>query len=255
MEDGGMRFAVHVIDRSMRRQTATAVDTSRETPERDPFLPYERELFVCDVSETHLCLLNKYPVVPDHILIVTRAFEEQESPLTKADFAATWACLAGYGGLAFYNSGAVAGASQRHKHLQIVKLGSAETREPPIEALLRGRTGADAISAMPFRCAIAPLDMPHDTSPANAAERLHAAYLDLLDQCGLLAKSDGDRPAPYNMLLTHRWMLIVPRTREHWETVSVNALGFAGALLVQNEAELEAVRRAGPMRLLAHVTS
>jgi ATP adenylyltransferase len=57
------------------------------------------------------------------------------------------------------------------------------------------------------------------------------------------------------MLLTHRWMLIVPRTREHWETVSVNALGFAGALLVQNETELEAVRHAGPMRLLAHVTS
>jgi ATP adenylyltransferase len=61
----------------------------------------------------------------------------------------------------------------------------------------------------------------------------------------------GDRP--YNLLIARDWMLFVPRTREQWESTSVNALGFAGALLVRDEDELARVREVGPMRLLRHV--
>ena len=39
----------------------------------------------------------------------------------------------------------------------------------------------------------------------------------------------------------------MPRSREHFDSVSVNSLGFAGALLVRNEAQLEHLRRVGPM--------
>jgi ATP adenylyltransferase len=58
---------------------------------------------------------------------------------------------------------------------------------------------------------------------------------------------------PYNLLLTREWMLFVPRARESWQGVSVNALGFAGTLLLRDADALERVRAAGPMAVLSHV--
>ena len=88
----------------------------------NPFLPYDADLWVTDISQTHICLLNKFNVIENHILVVTRVFEDQESLLTAEDFEAMWICMAEFDGLAFYNSGPIAGASQQHKHLQIVPL-------------------------------------------------------------------------------------------------------------------------------------
>ena len=34
-------------------------------------------MYVCDVGERHVCLLNKFNVVDRHILIVTKEYEEQ----------------------------------------------------------------------------------------------------------------------------------------------------------------------------------
>src|SRR5690606_39595052 len=43
-----------------------------------PLMPPEPELLVAGVNDTHLCLLNKYPVLDHHALIVTRTFERSE---------------------------------------------------------------------------------------------------------------------------------------------------------------------------------
>ncbi len=48
-------------------------------------------------------------------------------------------------------------------------------------------------------------------------------------------------------------MLLVPRLREHFETISVNALGFAGSLLARDEREMALLIRTGPMAVLRHV--
>ena len=44
--------------------------------------------------------------------------------------------MAGLDGLAFYNSGEVAGASQRHKHLQLIQPLGPDGLRAPMEALL-----------------------------------------------------------------------------------------------------------------------
>ena len=49
-------------------------------------------------------------------------------------------------------------------------------------------------------------------------------------------------------------MLLVPRTRERFESISLNALAFAGALLVRSESEMDVLKRHGPMHALQHVT-
>ena len=55
---------------------------------------------------------------------------------------------------------------------------------------------------------------------------------------------------PYCLLATREWLLLVPRSREFFDSISINALGFAGALLVRNEEQLRALRAAGPLTAL-----
>lgn len=67
---------------------------------------------------------------------------------------------------------------------------------------------------------------------------------------GPIEQREVRQRAPYNFLVTRRWMLMVPRSREFVEGISINALGYAGGLLVRDEAQMETVRSRGPMDLL-----
>jgi len=62
-----------------------------------------------------------------------------------------------------------------------------------------------------------------------------------------------DAFAPYNLLVTRQWLLLVPRSQEFFEGISINALGFVGALLVKEVAQLAMLRKQGPMSALQHV--
>ena len=45
----------------------------------------------------------------------------------------------------------------------------------------------------------------------------------------------------------------VPRSKERFGTIAVNALAFAGSLLARDDEEMKALREAGPMRALREV--
>jgi ATP adenylyltransferase len=68
------------------------------------------------------------------------------------------------------------------------------------------------------------------------------------------ADGEARQSVPYNLLLTRAWMLLVPRSKERFETISVNALGFAGSFFVREEAQRQALKRAGPMAALEAVS-
>jgi ATP adenylyltransferase len=65
-----------------------------------------------------------------------------------------------------------------------------------------------------------------------------------------LIEGELRQAAPYNLLLTRDWMLLVPRSQECAGPVSINALGFAGSLFVKDETQMGFVREHGPMRML-----
>jgi sulfate adenylyltransferase (ADP) / ATP adenylyltransferase len=48
-------------------------------------------------------------------------------------------------------------------------------------------------------------------------------------------------------------MLVVPRSRACFESISVNGLGFAGSLFVRSQQDLDRVRSVGPMQVLRAV--
>jgi ATP adenylyltransferase len=264
VEQGGVRFIVRRLRNRARKEAAEHRQRAaqrQDGPAPNPFLPYDKALFVADISDTHVALLNKYNVVDHHLLIVTRAFEEQRTLLTQADFEALAVCLEQIDGLAFYNAGTVAGASQRHKHLQLVPL-PLTTPGPrvPIETLLSQAGppigGVDTEAGLPFVHAVTRLGTSEGSSAGPRPTALLAAYHTLLKATGLLGDNqprDGMITPPYNLLITRLWMLLVPRARESYTSISVNALGFAGSLLVRDAGQLQRIKETGPMTVLTEV--
>jgi len=81
-------------------------------------------------------------------------------------------------------------------------------------------------------------------------------YQEMLDAVGITAvEGQGQRrqSAPYNLLVTRRWMLLGRRSRESWEGVSVNALGFAGSLFIRDRTQIDMIRAHGPLAVLSQV--
>ncbi len=248
VEENGIEFVIRLVDSVERKRIARLMQPSDE----NPFLPYDEDLYVADVSDTHVCLLNKFNVVEHHLLIVTREFESQDSLLTAADFEAMWICLAEFDSLIFYNSGTIGGASQSHKHLQQVSIpiGTGPERTP-MDAAIRGTKLKDRIGVvpvLPFLNALVETSRLVTRRPAEAALTTRDLYN------AMLAKLDCRPPEnSYNLLATRDWMLLVPRSVEKYRSISVNSLGFAGSLLVRNEEELGIVRKVGPLEILREV--
>lgn len=244
----------------------------------NPFLPYDRRLYVKHTAPAHVLLLNKFPVVSNHVLLVTEQFEPQSSLLTVADHTALWNVLSQINAVAFYNAGPIAGASQPHKHLQLIPTPLAPTHfkaETPFDRFLKKSlsnqfNGGEYFAAdcLPFLHAvadtadIAKLATSGDTDAAGALSmQKYTALLSVLEPQVFGYRSartvqDDDRddinvkPFSYNLVITKRFMLAVPRRKERFQGVSVNALGFVGCLLVKDDESLHTVSRVGPMHIL-----
>ena len=87
-------------------------------PKKNPFAaPYDEHLYISDLTDDYVLLFNKYCICENHVLAVTREFEEQTAPLAEKDFFAASIALKAMDGFVYYNSGPNSGASVRHRHL------------------------------------------------------------------------------------------------------------------------------------------
>ncbi len=250
LRDQGIDFAVRIVAQLARKPASAAATAPAGMPRRNPFLPYDPELFVADLPPHHVCLLNKYNVVDRHLLVVTREFEGQQTLLTRDDFQALAVVMGEGPGVGFYNSGPAAGASQPHKHLQWVPvLPDDLPLAPGIELASQGN---GQVEPFHFVHAVAPLRLAAGADAVVYGVELAATYESLLRACGIDPRS-AELP-PYNLVLTHQWMMVVPRARELVEGISLNALAFTGALLVKDETQAAILRSLGPWRALEAVT-
>ncbi|GAB4819124.1 hypothetical protein N2152v2_006170 [Parachlorella kessleri] len=317
LEDGGVRFVLKIAAALRDKPKPPAPSGGEKKEWRNPFLPYDEALWVQHLSPTHTLLLNKFNVVAHHVLVVTRQFESQRDPLNAQDMEATWAVLQAmpHGGLAFYNCGPQSGASQPHKHVQLVPLplegaslhpsstaasdtgtrspssssqGGSEDPGPPIWAAVAGSLQGAApgqvvqLASLPFAAFGVALPPAAEVTPQLLADAFAAA----LDRCrGFVAaqasqqqqqrspggeaahhhlesgssgggSADTVRPGEgfsYNMLLTRRFLLLVPRSAEADGPVSCNSVAFAGSFFVRSREELEYVKGRGPMAVLTAV--
>lgn len=258
LEDAGIPFVVRLVDSLTRKDKHQQAPRDRpQTKSDNPFLPYEEALFVADLSPTHICLLNKFNVVDHHLLVITRDYVSQQTWLMLDDFVALARCLQEIDGLAFFNSGPVAGASQHHKHLQLVPFQPGESATTlPIARIVPDRslalTSPQTLPGLPCQHRIQSLAIAAAPDGDSLGRDLLNTYCRLLEDLGMnLAAPQPEQP--YNLLITRDWMMVVGRSQSSYDGISINSLGYAGWLLVKTPAEFEKLSQIGPLHLLTEV--
>ena len=102
-----------------RLVSATPKHLAKAGPKPNPFRPWDQRLEVASLAE-HVVLLNKYPVQAGHLLLITKHWQAQADWLQPSDWQALTAVWTEQPGFWFFNSSAAAGASQPHRHLQLL---------------------------------------------------------------------------------------------------------------------------------------
>jgi hypothetical protein len=79
----GVEYVLRILaNLAEKKATKPKLDSNSASPPKDfrnPFLPYEEDLWVQHLSDTHTLLLNKFNLVAHHVLVVTRQFESQQA--------------------------------------------------------------------------------------------------------------------------------------------------------------------------------
>lgn len=203
-------------------------------PKPDPFKDPSPDLLIASFppeNPTHALVLNKFPVIPNHFILATRAWKPQTDLLEPDDLHATYACLQAWPEtsdsngtsqkteessepenaadgkrlFAFFNSGDESGASQPHRHLQFL----------PVEAMRADSQGwaplidlvgasQETTSTSPqtdeqrFKC-IPTLPFKHfalPLPPNPSPETLHGIYLSLYRAAVSASGTEAGRDVP-----------------------------------------------------------
>ncbi|WP_345793789.1 phosphorylase [Thauera sp. JM12B12] len=272
MEDAGLHFIVRWVS-SLAVKDATKATTSTATPAgasaaapvaipggpRDPnfnpFLKPDPELTVGPIGTEHVAILNKFPLCDRHLVLARRSFEEQLLPLARSDFAALAELIERAGGIGLYNGGTAAGASQRHKHVQWMPDidGNASLRlyAPGLPAAL-DEGGIARHPALAMQHVFVRVRCGRGVAAATTADSLHAGFRLACDALPLRPGADGLLP-PFNLLVHEGWMLVLPRSQECFEGISMSAVCFGGTLYTRQREQIESIRRVGPLQALAAV--
>lgn len=278
-----MRFSPALANKptAPRQKTSAPPFNPFEAPEQGP-------LFVAEVQPSHNLVLNKFAVVPEHFILATKQFKEQTRLLEADDLAATLACIQAYhdyhagsdeGELfAFFNSGPHSGASQPHRHVQLLPVNQmkAGLDDPTSWSVLANRLVSDGAVPAPFKtfgkaieAGISPEEL-HETyislyRQAVEAVKSHAEQASSLENA-ISHASQGPAEISYNMAMTRSSLVICPRVDEGAAVsnadgtqlvgkLGLNGTVLAGTALVKSEAEWEAMRGATGSTKLADILS
>jgi len=210
------------------------------------------------LENSYALLLNKFQVFTNHFLIVTSDFEPQTNHLSLRDFRAVYEVIERLGDdyLFFYNRGHLSGASQPHKHIQLVRFCNDDgtIRFPLLPHLL-----ANGSIQLPIRHF---LHFFEESDSEGSAERAHDVYMRALREMNVWEESqheEDDRHkvevvstdmnsgeeehhvvnfnvASYNFLFCTKFLFVVPRRREHfYGLMSCNSLSFVHCLYCKSE--------------------
>lgn len=259
-----LRLQIRIVANLARKSRATkdAASQVKKPGDFDPFLPCEPALYVGELTDHYRCLLNKFNVMDHHILMVTTEFAYQREPLNSEDFHAALICLQAQRGLVFFNGGPDAGSSITHKHLQMIPLTETESKtgnsypfEPLFKHLPLTAEGSKQ-SPLPFPHRVARTSYPvgkESDEIRHCAELNCRNYHEILSELELQNLADGLAPA-HNLLMTRDHLWVVPRSQSGYSGLAINALGFAGTILVKDDHQLTQLDQIGCLELLKNVT-
>ncbi len=218
-------------------------------PRVNPFKPWDSNLLISGINETHALILNKYPVQKGHMLLVTNKWKPQNGWISEDDWIALSKIDSDSTGLWFYNSCPSAGASQPHRHIQL--LASKDTskvcpRDHVFMNFLNKNMGTGNVKKLGY-C----VERRPQVIYTQQASSLYNSYLLFAEKLGLGSPSTESKPLkPYNLLISPKWFTMIVRKNEYFKGFSINALGFAGYLLATEASNLKWLNEYGPEALL-----
>ncbi|KAH3899543.1 related to 5',5'''-P-1,P-4-tetraphosphate phosphorylase 2 [Saccharomycodes ludwigii] len=245
----------------------TYAPSLKEKPERkditdneksNPFAKPEPELTVIDDLEgDYKLLLNKFPIIPNHLLLVTKSFESQTAPLSPKDLLTSYNLLKKLDNddesdkrhVAFYNCGVNSGSSQDHKHLQIIELpGKLKTlqdklvKKDPGHFIPNHKKEPLKDNSIPYAHFVVPLPDPDGNDVdedllAMVYSSLLQRTLTFFQQWSCTSEEDKRLPISYNFMMTLEWICLVPRSKSNNGTIGFNSTGYLNMVLVK-EREL-----------------
>ena len=220
-------------------------------PKANPFIPWDRRLEVQAVNDNYTLILNKYPVQLGHLLLISNYWKPQNSWLSIDDFEAISKVDNDTTGLWFFNSSKEAGASQPHRHFQLLRRNKYENICPRYDwfcSLLNNSedTKSDIKQSISIKPRMSKLDLD--------ANDLFNSYKSMIVEMDLGNINNDDKPLkPYNLLITEKWISLIVRSKDRSNGFSINALGFAGYFLGTKRSDIDMLIKFGPESILKHV--
>ena len=214
-------------------------------PKQNPFNPWEKILEIEKIGNHHQLILNKYPVQKGHILLITNKWKPQNGWLDINDWRAIQQVNKDTSGLWFFNSSPIAGASQPHRHFQLLRRSRDEISCPREKWFLEMNSYQDINSKLKKNIIVSKFNLLENSIS------IFELYLELAKELGLGDPINDMKPKfPYNVLITNKWIAIIKRSYDHIHGFSINGLGFAGYLLVTDKSDINYLRKFGPEKLL-----
>ena len=214
-------------------------------PNQNPFNPWEKILEIERIGNNHQLILNKYPVQKGHILLITNSWKPQNGWLDINDWDAIQKVNKDTSGLWFFNSSPIAGASQPHRHIQLLRRSNDEVSCPRDKWFLDLKVSNNKETKLKKSIVVSHFNFLENSSC------IYNLYLELTKKIGLGDPINDKKPRyPYNILITNNWIAIIRRRYDHLHGFSINGLGFAGYLLITEKSDINYLKEYGPEKLL-----
>ena len=214
-------------------------------PKLNPFNPWDKDLEINKIGSNHQLILNKYPVQVGHILLITKSWKPQNGWLDIADWNAIKKVNNDTSGLWFFNSDTLAGASQPHRHIQLLRRSKNEKSCPRNDWFINFNNSNIIKNKLYSKIEVNSFNFKEPD------DKIYKKYLFLSRKLGLGDPLKDKKPrCPYNLLITNKWIALIKRKNDNVHGFSINGLGFAGYILVTNNSDINYLKKFGPERLL-----
>jgi ATP adenylyltransferase len=203
------------------------------------------KLIVSKIHDTHLLVMNRFAVFrPQYLIITLDSFKRQTENLDRTDLAAAWAVMHALPDEHFimFNCGNEAGCSRLHKHMQVIPCSKDLTLFPDQDGL----EPAD----VPFKYFVRRIDSSTQALPDRLHAMYHSLHREALQAWQSFSKTTTLEYFPHNVMLTKRWIMVVPRRRAEIAGASANAAGMMGMVWLTNPQQLDKWKEYGPARVL-----
>ena len=259
-----------------------------KTEYKSPFLPpFDSTLVLCDnFNNSHRLFLNKFPLVKNHIVVATKELIDQNTHLVQKDIESIVIMVKILKGLAFFNGGFNAGASQPHKHTQVIPTESIFNQQG-IFSIIEDESGNglqtlfdkdksetitnqyEEFSYIPYQ--IKAFSFKHILIKFNSkladcfesitfknSEDFSQVIFDIYKNCLEYLEidtEDGKLKVHYSFLMTNRWMLLVPRKTTEVKLdkgiLNLNSMVYTMSILVKSKELKEEIINKGLLKIIS----